>query len=69
MRKCVWVVEVGVLHATKPFVSQWEIWQAFNTRHEAVKERLRMHSKVETKRFHEATTRIMKYVPDRERAK
>lgn len=60
---CCWVLEIGVLHATQPQIAYWEIWQAFNTRSEAVAERDKPQ-KIGSKAFHRATMRIRKYVPE-----
>lgn len=63
--KCVWVREIAILHATKPEISHWEIWAAFNTKQEALKdlkESYRGRLKVSSA-FKKATNKIVKYVP------
>lgn len=67
---CVWVLEVAVLSAAKRWgkdeIAWWEVWSAHNTRHEAVAERDKEHNRPKwiTKKFHKATHRIRKYVPE-----
>jgi hypothetical protein len=64
----VYVLEGGVLHATKPKIAYWEICSAHNTRAEAVAERDKPQTgkfKV-SQRFRKATMRIRKYVPEKE---
>jgi hypothetical protein len=62
---CVWVLEIAVLNAVRPTISHWEIWQAFNTRSEAVAERDKpWKGKIKiSKKFQRSTQRIRKYVP------
>lgn len=63
-RLCVWVYEIGVLHATQNRVSHWEVWSAHTTRADAIKERDRPRKKYKfTRAFKKATSRIRKYVP------
>ena len=58
----VWVLELAVLEARRQVVGKWEIWQAFNTRAEAMEER----DKDNGKKFAlpKFMYRIRKYVPE-----
>lgn len=62
----VWVLEIAILNAVRPTISHWEVWQAFNTRSEAVAERDKpQKGKLKfSKRWIRATQRIRKYVPE-----
>jgi hypothetical protein len=67
-QKCVWVLEIGVLAAAKDRIASWDIWEAYTTKREAQDE-LRRDFKNRaswvTAKFHKATNRIRKYVPER----
>jgi hypothetical protein len=62
----VWVLEVAVLHATKPEIAWWEVWSAHNSRAEAVRARdnPQIGKLKVSERFLKATRRIRKYVPE-----
>lgn len=62
----VWVLEIGIYHATLPKISKWEVWQSFNTRSEAVAERDKPSSSKfrVSRRARRAMFRIVKYVPE-----
>lgn len=63
---CVWVWEIAVLKANGNGIAYWEVWQAFNTRAEAVEaqKRERLGGKLKlSQNFYRATQRMRKYVP------
>ena len=63
---CVFVHEVGVLHATRNIVSKWEVWEAYNTAkeaHEAMRNACGSRPSWETEKFFKTTNRIRKYIP------
>jgi hypothetical protein len=65
--KCVWVLEVAVLTASGKQISHWDIWDSFVTREEAnteMKRALEKRPRWVTAKFHRATNRLRKYVPE-----
>jgi hypothetical protein len=58
-QKCVWVLEVGILHPTEDRIAKWEIWEAFTTKSGA----FAVRGKPST------NWRVVKYVPAPEEVK
>ena len=64
MKFCVWVLEVAVLAAKQDRILWWEVWEAFNTRSEAVAAR-RKGEKGKFGALMKKCQRIRKYIPER----
>lgn len=60
-RFCVWVLEIAVLTAKGDRIAYWEIWEAFNTKSEAVSEQ-RKNGQSKLPKIG-SWQRIRKYVP------
>ena len=58
MSKCVWVIELAVLTADGMRTASWDIWEAFNTRAEALIRKRAMQKGID-----DGALRIKKYIP------